>query len=60
MLTKCADSQSGSRADNKKHKKGKARRDGAGGKKEEGRERMNYEWKCSKFPSIPPTTSFPF
>lgn len=31
MLTKCADSQSGSRADNKKRKKGKARRDGAGG-----------------------------
>lgn len=33
MLTKCVDSQSGSGADNKKHIAGKARWDGAGGKK---------------------------
>lgn len=60
MLTKCADSQTGSGADNKKHITGKARRDGAGGNKEEGREWMNYKWKCSKFPSIPPPPPFLF
>lgn len=54
MLTKCADSHSGSRADNEKHIGGKARRDGGGGGS-----RMNFGWSRSKFPTplLPP---FPF
>lgn len=40
MLTKCADSHSGSRADNEKHIAGKARRDGGG---EEGADELRME-----------------
>lgn len=59
MLTKCADSQSGSRADNKKHKKRKSQTGWSRGEKRGGKgpDELRMEvFQISKHP----TTSFPF